>query len=283
MQDLPRGRFLKGFRSRGPKEEAPDLRSGSCRGRTDREHYFWKVNSSEEERQLLTGWSRGTGLGSVPSAFRDFLRKQYQFDTKTNEGRETFMTDKLNQPTVLVLNRNWQAINTRSPANAITQMATDVATALDIDGDMIRPVKWSEWITLPVREQDGFVATAQRQIRLPTVIVLCNYAKVPMRVPSLGTQGIWERDGSVCQYTGRKVSREDGNIDHIIPRSRGGKTSWENCVVAHREINSRKGNRTPEEVGLRLLKVPTPPKLVPVTLLLKNKGGHEDWARFFAG
>src|SRR5438067_13650683 len=87
----------------------------------------------------------------------------------------TIFMDILNKTIVLVLNRNWQAINIRTPQEAFCQMATNVATALEIDGDNhIRPVTWDEWITLPVREHDAFVRTAHGAIRVPTVIVAVN-------------------------------------------------------------------------------------------------------------
>ena len=91
---------------------------------------------------------------------------------------------------------------------------------------------------------------------MPTVIVAANYDKVPLRRPRFGARGIWERDGGICQYTGRKLSPKEGNIDHVVPRSRGGKTSWDNCVLAHREVNSRQANRLPDEAGLHLRKQP---------------------------
>src|SRR5882762_10382897 len=79
-----------------------------------------------------------------------------------------FMSDILNKTIVLVLNRNWQAINIRTPQDAFCQMATNVATALDIESDEhIRPMKWDEWITLPVREGDCAVRTARGSIRVP--------------------------------------------------------------------------------------------------------------------
>jgi len=77
------------------------------------------------------------------------------------------MSDILSKTIVLVLNRNWQAINIRTPQDAFCQMATNVATAIDIEGDEhIRPVKWDEWITLPVRPQDNAVCTARGAIRV---------------------------------------------------------------------------------------------------------------------
>ena len=101
------------------------------------------------------------------------------------------MNDILNRATVLVLNRNWQAINVRTPQDAFCQMATGVATALEIDtgdgarAEALRPVTWDEWITLPVRSQDSAVLTMRGPIRVPAVIVALNYAKVPKKRPKL--------------------------------------------------------------------------------------------------
>src|SRR5437763_12453252 len=96
------------------------------------------------------------------------------------------MNSVINKATVLVLNRNWQAINIRTPAEAFCQMATNVATALEIEGeDHIRPVRWDEWITLPIREQDEAVHTVGGAIRVPTVIVAVNFGKVPKKRPKL--------------------------------------------------------------------------------------------------
>lgn len=190
------------------------------------------------------------------------------------------MSDILNKATVLVLNRNWQAINVRTPADAFCQLATDVVTGVDIEADAMTPVKWTDWLKLPIRERDLFVTTPCGRIRVPTVVVLARFNKVPKRRPNFSSRSIWARDGGVCQYTGRRLNPGEGNIDHVVPRSRGGATSWENCVLAHREVNSRKGNRLPPEAGLRLIRPPVVPKEVPVTLLIKNPHGIGDWDYF---
>jgi len=190
------------------------------------------------------------------------------------------MRDILNKNIVLVLNRNWQAINTRTPADAFCQMASNVATALDINCDNIRPVGWDEWLTLPIREQDEAIHTVRGAIRVPTVIVAVNFARVPKKRPKLCAKTIRERDGNRCQYTGQLLRPEDGSLDHILPRSRGGADSWENLVWAHKEVNARKGNRLPHEAGLRLLTVPRAPKELPITALLRNAQGIADWDLF---
>src|SRR4029077_16254402 len=85
----------------------------------------------------------------------------------------------------------------------------------------IRPVTWEEWITLPIRDQDEAVHTVRGAIRVPTVIVAVNYAKVPKKRPKLCAKAIRERDGNRCQYTGRVLHPNEGSLDHVVPRSRG--------------------------------------------------------------
>ena len=191
------------------------------------------------------------------------------------------MTNILNKTIVLVLNRNWQAINVRTPQEAFCMMATNVATGLEIEGeDHIRPVTWEEWITLPIREQDEAVSTVRGQIRVPTVIAAVNYAKVPKKRPKLCAKTIRERDGNRCQYTGRVLRPDEGSLDHVVPRSRGGKDVWENLVWSSKDINSRKGDRLPQEAGLKLLNVPRAPKERPVSALIRNAHGVAEWRLF---
>ena len=191
------------------------------------------------------------------------------------------MSDVLHKATVLVLNRNWQAIDVKTPADAFCMMAAGTATALDIaPGENMAPTQWSDWLGLAVRKSDNAVWTVHGPVRVPTVLVLARYDKVPKRRPKLSGKGIWERDGGVCQYTGKKLARDEGNIDHILPRSRGGKTTWDNCVLADKRINSRKADRTPDEVGLRLVRKPAPPREMPATYYIRNTHGVSDWEMF---
>jgi len=191
------------------------------------------------------------------------------------------MSDILNKTIVLVLNRNWQAINIRTPAEAFCQMATNVATALEIDGEnSIRPVMWDEWITLAVREGDHAVRAARGPIRVPTVIVALNYARVPKKRPKLSAKNVRERDGNRCQYTGKLLRPDEGSLDHVLPRSRGGKDEWGNLVWSDKTVNAKKGNRLPHEAGLKLLTVPRAPKELPVTALIRNPQSIADWKLF---
>jgi 5-methylcytosine-specific restriction endonuclease McrA len=204
------------------------------------------------------------------------------------------MNDILDKTIVLVLNRNWQAINIRTPQDAFCQMATNVATGLDIefeeqpldaprstlDARNIRPVTWEEWITLPIRDQDQAVHTVRGPIRVPTVIVAVNYARAPRKRPKLCARTIRERDDNRCQYTGRVLRPDEGSLDHVLPRSRGGKDTWENLVWSGKDVNSRKGDRLPHEAGLKLLSVPRAPKEKPASAFIRNAHSIPEWRLF---
>ena len=187
----------------------------------------------------------------------------------------------LNRTTVLVLNRNWQAIHVKSPAEAISMMYTDAATGLDILGeDNMVPYRWKDWVSLPKDETSEYISTIRGEIKIPKVIVLCKFDRVPLKRPKFSLGAVWNRDEGICQYTGKKLSKNEGNVDHILPRSRGGKTSWDNCVLTHKEVNAKKADRTPEEAGLKLIKKPVAPKYMPSSHYIKNKHKIKEWELF---
>ena len=136
------------------------------------------------------------------------------------------------------------------------------------------------WITLPIRPQDNAVQTVRGPIRVPTVIVAVNFARVPKKRPKLCAKTIRERDGNRCQYTGKVLKPEEGSLDHVVPRSRGGKDAWENLVWSAKEVNQRKADRLPHEAGLKLLTLPRAPKELPVTAHLRNAHGVAEWKLF---
>jgi 5-methylcytosine-specific restriction endonuclease McrA len=217
----------------------------------------------------------------ISFAVRKHQQRTNTFRAKRSGRVQTLYERHLEQDDVLVLNRNWQAINIRTPQDAFCQMATNVATALAIDGENhIRPVTWDEWVTLPIRNGDNAVHTVHGAIRVPTVIVALNFAKVPKKRPKLCAKTIRERDGNRCQYTGKLLRPNEGSLDHVLPRSRGGKDAWENLVWADKSVNAKKGNRLPHEAGLKLLTVPRAPKELPVTALIRNAHGVAEWKLF---
>src|SRR5207247_5506712 len=125
-----------------------------------------------------------------------------------------------------------------------------------------------------------FLRTARSAIRVPTVIVAVNYARVPKTRPKLSARNIRQRDGNRCQYTGKLLKPDEGSLDHVLPRSRGGKDAWENLVWSSKDVNTRKGNRLPHEAGLKLFSAPLAPKELPVSALIRNAHGVADWKLF---
>lgn len=184
----------------------------------------------------------------------------------------------LDKDIVLVLNKNWQAINVVSPAAAFNQLFVGAATALRVEGDYFQPVRIEEWLQLPVRAEDWSVGTPRGRIRVPLVIILTNYDKVHKKKIRFSKRGIFERDGGRDQYTGEFVPLEEGNLDHVVPKAKGGKRNWENIVWTAKPTNSKKRDRTPEEAGLKLIKKPTAPKAeVHPAQLIVNKHNIKEW------
>lgn len=192
----------------------------------------------------------------------------------------------------LCLNKRWQPIGVKSVRDAFSELVHPNCVALNViykkneDGSLnfsdiedIQAVKWAEWITLPVRECDLEIRTSKMSIRVPTIIASSRYSEIPVKTFRPTRNNIWIRDNGVCQYSGKKLKPEEANIDHPFPKSRGGQNTWENMVLCHKDINSKKGSKTPEEAGLKLIRQPKkmPPTLLCDTLKFDN---HIDWTLF---
>jgi 5-methylcytosine-specific restriction endonuclease McrA len=187
------------------------------------------------------------------------------------------MTSVLNEP-VLVLNRNWQAIDVTRAEIAFSNLCRGVHTA--IDTETMRPVSFAEWLNLPIRATDRSIGTTRGPVRVPTVIACVHFNKMPKKTPKLCAVNIRKRDENRCQYTNRVLRPGEGNLDHIIPRSRGGQDTWENLVYSAKEINQRKANQLPEEAGLKLIRKPRAPGQIPVMMLIEPRPDRPEWDHF---
>lgn len=151
---------------------------------------------------------------------------------------------------VLVLNRVWQVIGEKTVQQAMIDLAGGQYTALDIDGEHMVPVTWEDWLKLAPLNEEEVIHTRTRMVRMPTVLIACNFARVPKRRPKFNLQNIAQRDGHRCQYTGRLLKRDEWSLDHVVPLSRGGADAPDNVVLADKRVNNRKGNKLPVEAGL---------------------------------
>jgi len=151
---------------------------------------------------------------------------------------------------VFVLNKFWKLVNEVTVQDAIKQMVTDVATALDFSGDMYMPVKWADWVKLAPFSEEETIHTLTAKIRMPTVIVAVNYDKVHPRRKKVSVKTIAERDGNRDYVTNEILKPHEMSIDHLDPISRGGsKTDPRNMALLRKDRNNKKGAKTPEEMG----------------------------------
>ena len=159
-------------------------------------------------------------------------------------------------------------------------MSTDVATALDTDNDHMTPVKWDDWVNLPVRPQDQSIKTPLREIRVPSVIITVNYGKVHMKAPVFGPKAVKARDSYTCQYCGNVFESNGLNLDHVTPREKGGPTTWDNIVASCYACNGKKANKLPQEAGMFPLRKPSEPKPLPPSSRIKNTYSIAIWDHF---
>lgn len=182
----------------------------------------------------------------------------------------------LSDPT-LVLNKNWLPIRVCSVRRALTLLFKDLAHALEPDNYAL--YDFNSWTDLKVSEGEPFVQTVSLRIRIPEVIVLkaCDRFTRPRVVFS--RRNLFRRDRNTCQYCGNRFPTESLSIDHVVPRSLGGTSSWANCVVACLECNARKGNRTLKAASMTLKRQPKePPPQMAFTLSLGRR--KASWEHF---
>jgi 5-methylcytosine-specific restriction endonuclease McrA len=189
----------------------------------------------------------------------------------------------LDQP-VLVLNRLWQAVNVIGAKRAFALLARGHANVVHTESDDFRVFSFMDWMDFSVSNPPvdllDMVHTPRTVIRLPRVILLTWFDKLPAKELKLTRSNVFERDKDTCQYCAKKLPREELNLDHVIPRDRGGRTTWENIVCSCIKCNSRKANRLPHEAQLRLVRKPVRPKWRPVISLVLNTQQRERWKHF---
>lgn len=186
------------------------------------------------------------------------------------------------QQQVLVLNRLWQAVNVCSVRRALTLLFEGHAQVVfgDDDGDF-KTYDFQQWRDLSTAaHHDDTVGTISFKIRVPRVILLAVFDRLPKKEVKFTRHNIFERDKNTCQYCGKVFDRRDLNLDHVIPRDRGGPTSWENIVCSCIRCNTRKANHSPAEVGMRLVRKPKRPKWRPFVHVTLGVTVHDSWKHF---
>jgi 5-methylcytosine-specific restriction endonuclease McrA len=183
---------------------------------------------------------------------------------------------------VLVLNRLWQAVNICSAKRALTLLFEGRAQVVMNAGDgSFQTFNFNQWHDFSQQQPDPeCIHTISFRIRVPRVILLVIFDRLPKKEVKFTRHNIFERDQNTCQYCGKVFDRKDLNLDHVMPRDRGGPTTWENIVCSCIPCNTRKANRTPSEAGMHLVRKPKRPKWRPFVQVSFGFQQHDSWKHF---
>lgn len=192
---------------------------------------------------------------------------------------------------VLVLNKFYQAIRVVNVRRAFSLLCRQMAEVVHIEADAAGHSQWQNfdfdsWRELSQLkaefEPDGFdwIHTVRFQIAVPRIIRLLVYEKLPRQDVKFNRRNIYARDSNRCQYCGKKMPTSELSLDHVVPRSQGGKSTWENIVCCCVRCNVKKGGRTPEQASMKLIAKPHKPRRSPVINIRLADERYASWKQF---
>jgi len=180
---------------------------------------------------------------------------------------------------VLVLNRSYLPIHVTSARRAFSMIFQNLACVVN---DRYETFDFEGWRRIRANGSCDVIGTPSGSIRVPRVIVLRVFDRVPKRHVRFSRANIFMRDKFTCQYCGERPGRSELNLDHVIPRSLGGRTSWENVVCSCVECNRHKGGRTPQQARLRLKRIPAKPRWSPLMNHIGSSVRYNEWRPFLS-
>lgn len=181
---------------------------------------------------------------------------------------------------VLVLNRNWNPIQTATVKDAIGLVAKGSAYIIEPETyERHDLMSWNDVSKAKERFGNARIRSQHLALVPPEVIVLTDYAGLGERSVVFSRRNLFKRDRYTCQYCGCQPGPQELTVDHIQPKSRGGLSTWENCILACVDCNKRKANRTPAEAGMTLRKVPKKPTWKTLAQI-HPKLRRESWEQF---
>jgi len=178
---------------------------------------------------------------------------------------------------VLVLNKSYLPVHVTTVKRAFCLLYAGIAKAVNAQYETFDYESWSQ---ITIERNDETIGLVDRVIKIPRVILLLAYDRVPKRRVRFSRYNIFARDKSTCQYCGHRLSRSELNLDHVVPRAQGGTSTWENVVCSCHECNRRKGGRTPAEARMRLIAQPRKPAWTPPISLAVPAVMRREWAPF---
>ncbi|MEM6458836.1 MAG: HNH endonuclease [Planctomycetota bacterium] len=191
---------------------------------------------------------------------------------------------------VLVLNKLWMAIRVVDAKRAFSMLVRDMAEVIRVDDGSYTGHGFADWAELSAArskheaEADDavyeYIRTVRMHLAVPKVIRLLGYDRLPRQEVKLNRRNIFSRDHNRCQYCGKSFPTSELSLDHVVPRSQGGGTSWENLVCCCVRCNSKKGGRTPEQANMPLIRPPVKPKRNPSLTLRVGHDKYASWRQF---
>ncbi|MCY2965359.1 MAG: HNH endonuclease [Planctomycetota bacterium] len=185
------------------------------------------------------------------------------------------------QSSVLVLNRLYVAIQVMSVRRAFCLLCKGLAEVVSVENGGYVSYNFESWREVSEwkaqiegkKEHEDWIQSVNFEVQL-------SYDLFPRNVVKFNRRNIFLRDENRCQYCGHKFSTQHLSLDHVVPRSQGGQTNWENIVCACLKCNVRKGGRTPYQAGMRLFKKPVKPKRSPMLSHQLTIVKYESWKQF---
>lgn len=192
------------------------------------------------------------------------------------------------QASVLVLNRLYMAVHMIGVRRAFALLCRDLAEVIHCEEGAFANYTFESWREASQARDyrsptEDWIRSVNFEIQVPRVIRLLNYDRLPKQRLHLNRRNVLARDGHLCQYCGRHFPLHQLSLDHVLPRSRGGMTTWENVVCACLACNVRKGGRTPHEARMKLARRPAKPQRNPLLLLKLTNPKYECWRTWLDG
>lgn len=187
---------------------------------------------------------------------------------------------------VLVLNKHFLALRITDARRAFGLLYRRIAEVIHIEDGQYLSYDFDSWREVSEfqrtfePERHDWVRTVRYSLAVPRIIRLISYDRMPQMGVKLNRRNIYARDKNHCQYCGKRFSTSELSLDHVVPRSRGGDASWENLVCSCLKCNVRKGGRTPEEAGMKLITRPARPRRSPVIHGKLRNAKYASWKQF---
>ncbi len=181
---------------------------------------------------------------------------------------------------VLVLNRSYSPVRVTTARQAFEMLYQGRAWALS---RVFESHDFEQWSSLEPADDDEHVGTPSGRLLVPRLVLLATFNRVPQAPVRLSRRNVFLRDGYQCQYCGRRPPVRDLNLDHVTPRSRGGRSTWDNLVTSCRECNLKKGRALPHECGMVLSSRPVRPRWSAAVQLEAAPRRFEEWEPFLTG